>query len=325
MKAAAEKAMAEFKAANPDVDENAIKVDVPTAPTVLPALAPWFPAAQPFNVYGANAANMNHNNAFNFPAMNAHQAGFQQQVAQHQIYMQQQQQQAMAMMGHQPAQPPFVQPAGGAGLGVGIGVGAGVVGGGNVNGVGRRRGGRRRQQANVHVRNNNNNNAQLLPQYNAPPAPLNVPVQPFRGLAELAGPQPGGNLQPHLQLINETNERVRRNVVLMRQERDKIARERGETRRFEQQAPDRGVEMRLEMAGQRLRERERAQGPTREEMATRGQEEWGRERLHAEAMRRHEIEQPRALGMGMGVHMGVPGFGANLRRNIGRAPAPHRK
>jgi len=304
VKAAAEKAMAQFKAANPDVDENAIKIDVPTGPPVPPAHAPWFPAAQPFNIYGANPANLNHNNAFNFAAMNAHQAGIQQQVvAQHQLYMQQQQQQAMAMMGHQPA---------GVGVGFGVGVGAGVVGGGNVNNVGRRRGGRRRQQANVHVRNNNNNNAQLLPQYNAPPAPLNAPVQPFRGLA---GPQPGGDLQQRLQVINETNERVRRNVVLMRQERDKIARERAEAWRFEQQAPDRGVGMRLEIAGQRVREGERAQGPTREEMATRQilerQEERERERLHAEAMRRHEIDYQRALRMGI-----------NLQRDIGRAPAP---
>ena len=80
MKAAAERALAAFKGANPDAEIDAIKIDIPKAlpPPPLPV------AAVPVPYNGAH--NMMNNNAFNIAAMNAHQARIQ-----HEALMQQQQ------------------------------------------------------------------------------------------------------------------------------------------------------------------------------------------------------------------------------------------
>lgn len=287
--------MAEFRAANPDLDENVIKVDIPAGPP--PAGAP-IPAVQ--GVYAANV-----NNAFNFAAMNAQQVRLPQQ------------QQVMMMAGLQPVQPLVMPPV--AGVGFDMGAGVGVVGGGNVNvnRVGRRRGRRRRQQANVHVHNNNNNNnVQPLPQYNPRP-PFNIHFQPFQAVAV---PQQGRELQ-HVDIIQETNERMKRNAEFMHSERNKAARERANAVNHDRAR----FEMMRQALVHRTRQREEMARQTMERERQRLDEKKRMERSIAEAIKRHEVERQRGLGMRMNMNRGVPGFGANLqvyRQDAGRAP-PH--
>jgi hypothetical protein len=73
VKAAAEKALAEFKKKNPNADPSDIKVDIPKAPP-----APAGPAG-PGGIHYHVVYNQNvNNNNFNIAAMNAHQARLQQ-------------------------------------------------------------------------------------------------------------------------------------------------------------------------------------------------------------------------------------------------------
>jgi len=74
VKAAAERALAAFKGANPDAEVDAIKIDIPKAPPPPPLLVAAVPV--PYN----GAHNMMNNNAFNIAAMNAHQARIQHEA-----------------------------------------------------------------------------------------------------------------------------------------------------------------------------------------------------------------------------------------------------
>jgi len=74
VKAAAEKALAEFKKKNPNADPSDIKVDIPKAPP-----APAGPAGPGgIHYHAVYNQNVNNNNYFNIAAMNAHQARLQQ-------------------------------------------------------------------------------------------------------------------------------------------------------------------------------------------------------------------------------------------------------